>query len=114
MEHLIEELPGNSEQLTRARKRRELPGADTTLTDFTASFKDLFSSTEASMADAVPFPDRPESSIIDNVASIRRYILEKSRAFPPAKTHDSSYFSVPLLCLTDMHMREHVLLLMDC
>ena len=112
MERLIEELPEDSEQLARARKRRELPGADTTLTDFAASFTDLFSSAEASMADAVPFPDRPESSIIDNVASIRRYILEKSPAFPPALLRlTTAAISVYRLRLTDMHMREHVLLL---
>ena len=112
MERLLEELPQDSERLTRARKRSELPGAATTLAEFAASFQDQSSAAAASIADAIPFPDCPETSITDHVASVRNYILGKSSALPPVLVRlATAAISVYRLRLTDMHTREHVLLL---
>ncbi|CAE7406374.1 ABCB1, partial [Symbiodinium pilosum] len=64
-------------RLERARKRRLLPGADTTMHDFQKFFGDLFEVAEHRLADVPQLACEDEPSIPDRISRVRAIIARK-------------------------------------
>ena len=120
LEELVEEVLFMQESESKrsddvlgvARKRRLLPGADTTASDFAATFAALRDRADNSFANVQRMHLAHELSIPEQVRRLRNQILQQ---FPGLNEQvlrvTIGALSVYRLRLTDMHVREMVLLL---
>ena len=113
MLHLQEtESKEAADALGGARKRRLVPGADTTASEFAATFAALRDCADNSFADVQRMHLVHELSIPEQVRRLRNQILQQ---FPGLNEQvlrvAIGALSVYRLRLTDMHVREMVLLL---
>ena len=101
-----------SARLDRARKRRLLPGADSTMSRFEQFFENLTLVANEHLAIVVPRVPDGEPSIPDKVSRIRQHILQKFPSMNESLLRISTgAISVYRLRLTDLHVRELVMLL---
>ena len=99
-------------RLERARKRRLLPGADTTMHDFQKFFGDLFEVAEHRLADVPQLACEDEPSIPDRISRVRAIIARKFPRLDEALMRlVTGAVIVNRLRLTDLHLRELVMLL---
>ena len=99
-------------RLERARKRRLLPGADATMDNFQSFFGDLFEVVEHGLADVPQLAYEDEPSIPAKIARVRAIIARKFPRLDEAFIRlVTGAVTVYRLRLTDLHLRELVMLL---
>ena len=99
-------------RLEQARKRRLLPGADTTMDNFKSFFNGLLEEAEHGLANVPELACEDEPSIPDKVSRIRSNILRRFPRLDEALLRlVTGAVTVYRLRLTDLHLRELVVLL---
>ena len=99
-------------RLQQARKRRLLPGADSTMNEFQNFFSSLYEAADASLAEVPLLIGVEEPSIPSKVAQIRQTILRKFPRMEESLVRVvTGAITVYRLRLTDLHLRELVVLL---
>ena len=114
-QELEDAIDGDAEDdavLTRARKRALLPGADATMPNFANSFQSCKNAATASLQNAIGLQPDSEMSILQQVQLIRSNILTKVPDLPDDIVRlITGATAVYRMRLSDMHIREQVLLL---
>ena len=99
-------------RLEQARKRRLLPGADTTMNSFRDLFDDLNRTAGVCLAEVSPLVGQDEPSIPTKVSRIRQFILRKIPDMEESLLRlVTGAITVYRLRLADLHLRELVVLL---
>ena len=98
--------------LSKARKRSALPGAGSTMSRFKSAFNSQLQRASESLATAIPTKCNEENNILQQTAAIRRNVVAQAGEIPEDLLRVIVASTVVYrMRLSDMHVREQVLLL---
>ena len=98
--------------LSKARKRSLLPGADSTMSRFENAFNSQLQRASESLATAIPTKCNEENNIVEQTATIRHNVIAQAGEIPEDLLRVIVASTVVYrMRLSDMHVREQVLLL---
>ncbi|CAE7036636.1 unnamed protein product [Symbiodinium sp. CCMP2592] len=98
--------------LSKARKRSALPGAASTMSRFESTFNSQLQRARESLETAIPSNRNEENNILQQTATIRRNVIAQAGEVPEDLLRVIVAATVVYrMRLSDMHVREQVLLL---